>query len=173
MSTSTASAPDTDSSNVPSLQEKRPPSASASPQSDNRPHPDDPPSWNFDDKQLVDYSALDNTPKVQLSSIFTNFEDLSETISIAPLSPASPQIHHPIPNTGPTNNPPAADLTHLLINPIPLHMTSRPPLIPKTNLQTNRLNYNCSESSSYPQPLTSGCARFHVSDVFFRLFPLP
>ncbi|KAI9568326.1 hypothetical protein HD554DRAFT_758336 [Boletus coccyginus] len=68
MSTSTASAPDTDTS---SLQDKRLSSASASPRTDNRPRSDDAHTWSFDDNQ----SALDNTPKVQLPSIFTTFED--------------------------------------------------------------------------------------------------
>ncbi|KAG9315535.1 hypothetical protein JVU11DRAFT_3155 [Chiua virens] len=71
MSTSTASAPDTDAS---SIQDKKHSSPSASPQPDNRNRTDDPNHWNFDPKQLPD-AALDNTPKVQLPSIFTTFED--------------------------------------------------------------------------------------------------
>lgn len=74
MSTSTASAPDTDTSSIPSLQDKKPLSPSTSPQPDNRPRSDDAQTWNFDDRQLAD-PALDNTSKVQLPSIFTTFED--------------------------------------------------------------------------------------------------
>lgn len=72
MSASTASAPDTDTNSIPSLQERKH-SPSVSPQPDNKPA-DDAHRWNFDEKQLTD-SPLDNTPKVQLPSIFSTFED--------------------------------------------------------------------------------------------------
>lgn len=71
MSTSTASAPDTDTNSIPSLQEKKQSSPSLSPQPDNRPPSDDAHTWNFDAKQLTDSP----TPKVQLPSIFRTFED--------------------------------------------------------------------------------------------------
>ncbi|KAF8415126.1 hypothetical protein L210DRAFT_3654857 [Boletus edulis BED1] len=59
---------DTDTS---SMRDKKH-SPSVSPQPDHKPRSDD--TWSFDDKQLTD-PALDNTPKVQLPSIFTTFED--------------------------------------------------------------------------------------------------
>ncbi|KAF8414944.1 hypothetical protein L210DRAFT_989709 [Boletus edulis BED1] len=65
MSTST---PDTDTS---SMRDKKH-SPSISPQPDHKPCSDD--AWSFNDKQLIN-PTLDNTPKVQLPSIFTTFED--------------------------------------------------------------------------------------------------
>ncbi|KIJ60285.1 hypothetical protein HYDPIDRAFT_32405 [Hydnomerulius pinastri MD-312] len=175
MSTSTASAPDTDSS-IASRAEKRPPSPSISPQP-TRPRasaPNDQQSWNFDsatnqpdDKSSSD-TGLDNT-KVQLPSIFTTFEDpFRNEIRRASLpSLSSDQSSNtryrssPYPPTG-------ARRSHAPINQSNLgsyHFPSPPNTQdtagdkssgrPRLTADTH-LNYNYGEASPYPPTSISG-----------------
>ncbi|KAF8839553.1 hypothetical protein BDN67DRAFT_749850 [Paxillus ammoniavirescens] len=134
MSSSTASAPDTDSS-ITSHPEKGPLSPSTSPQPDTRLRHgiSDHQSWNFDppnnqpdDKPSSDI-PLDNT-KVQLPSIFTTFEDpFRSEIRRASLPGISSD---------------SASNTRYRSSPYP---PARPRLTADTHL-----NYNYQESSPYP-----------------------
>ncbi|KIJ14925.1 hypothetical protein PAXINDRAFT_163161 [Paxillus involutus ATCC 200175] len=134
MSSSTASAPDTDSS-IASHPEKKQLSPSTSPQPDNRLRHgiSDHQSWNFDppsnnqpdDKPSSD--TLDNT-KVQLPSIFTTFED--------PFRNESRRASLPSISSDSASN------TRYRSSPYP---PARPRLTADTHL-----NYNYQESSPYP-----------------------
>lgn len=147
MSTST---PDTDTS---SIREKKH-SPSASPQSDAKPRSDDAQPWNFDDKQLAD-SALGDTPKVQLPSIFSTFEDpFRNDIRHASLPSISSDSAS---NTRYRSSPysqPATRRPHAPANqpsPSTYHFpssvdTQDPPA------EKSRLNYTYSEASPYHQP---------------------
>ena len=150
MSTST---PDTDTSSIPSIRDKKA-SPSASPQPDHSRHrPDDVNPWNFDDKQLTD-PALDNTPKVQLPSIFTTFEDpfrndirrtalpsISSDSASNTRSRASPYPQPATRRSHPPTNQSGSPAYHF---PSSVDTQENP-------AEKSRLNYNYSETSPYSQ----------------------
>ncbi|KAF9220489.1 hypothetical protein BS17DRAFT_769289 [Gyrodon lividus] len=170
MSTSTSSAPDTESS-ITSRSEKKPLSPSTSPQPDTiaRHGIPDHQSWNFDppsnihplDKSSSD-TPLDNT-KVQLPSIFTTFEDpfrneirraslpcISSDSSSntryrsSPYPPAGARRSHASinqSNLGTYHFPSPSDTQ----DPPPDKHSTRPRLTADTHL-----SYNYPEASSYP-----------------------
>ena len=149
MSTST---PDTDTSSVPSLREKKLSSPSLSPQPDNRPRSDDAPAWNFDDKQLAD-PALDSTAKVQLPSIFTTFSEdpFRNDIRRASLpSIASDSASNTRYRASPYPQP-ASRRSHTTANQsnptyhFPSSVDTQDP-----SAEKSRLNYNYSDPASYP-----------------------
>ncbi|KAF9235185.1 hypothetical protein BU15DRAFT_51690 [Melanogaster broomeanus] len=188
MSTSTASAPDTDSS-FNSRPEKKPLSPSASPQPDNRTHISDQQPWNFDpppqnhpdDKPSSD-TPLDNT-KVQLPSIFTTFEDpFRNEIRRASLPSISSDSSSNTRYRSSPYPPPGARKSHASINQSNLgtyHFPSdtqdspanKPSARPRLTADTH-LNYNYSETSPYP-PTSLPSATASSSQVSSSSFASP
>ncbi|KAH0832233.1 hypothetical protein J3R83DRAFT_13205 [Lanmaoa asiatica] len=151
MSTSTASAPDTDTSSIPSLQDKKPPL---------------PPSPH---SRTTDLAPRTPTPGISTTSSLLILPSIIpqrsssppsslplKILSVVPLSRASSPIPHLTPATGPPRIPslPPADPTHPLINQTPPHTTSLLPVDTQdqsAEKPQTRLNYNYSDPSAYPQ----------------------
>ncbi|KAH7913430.1 hypothetical protein BJ138DRAFT_1146188 [Hygrophoropsis aurantiaca] len=190
MSSSTASAADTESS-APSRGEKRPLSPSSSPQPDrSRPSlSDDQNSWNFDssnnshsDDKATAESGLDN-PKVQLPSIFTTFEDPFRNeprrASLPSISAESHTRYRPSPYPSASARRSHASSNHSGLSSYHFpssdtqeedRVSGRPRLTADTHL-----NYSYGESSPYPNTALSSAtpssSQFSASNFTSPLTP--
>ncbi|KAH7925886.1 hypothetical protein BV22DRAFT_1159206 [Leucogyrophana mollusca] len=191
MSSSTASAADTESS-APSHGEKRPLSPSGSPQPD-RPRPslsEDQNSWNFDsnnnhsDDKAAGEPGLDNT-KVQLPSIFTTFEDpFRNELRRASLPSLTSETSHtryrpsPYPTASARRSHAPVNQSNLTSYHFPSasdtqeedRVSGRPRLTADTHL-----NYTYGESSPYPNTslssATPSSSQFSASNFTSPLTP--